>query len=232
MPFNDFNESGKDFAADTSIRTVILGSNQNILVQGLKITNVTSNVETVRLFYDPTGTTADETTALLWDTPIEPGIVFDMDFGGVGLPFIGGGSLKIQASTGNAINIMTWARTTDYLAGINFKTLGQIRNGTTSPINVYTMGDLGIEHTAIKAIVACNVTSLKRRYSFYVDGVGSTFNNTTKVFHELHLGGNSTDIWIEPGEGILLDDKLASAAFQSDLGNAINYTLLGIEHQA
>jgi hypothetical protein len=45
----------------------------------LKICNTTAAVAAVRVFHDKNGTTYDETTALFWDTNINPGQTLEVD---------------------------------------------------------------------------------------------------------------------------------------------------------
>jgi len=234
MPFNVYEQAGSVTPPDTAPNVLVSApvATENKLVQSIKIANLTAINQVASLFYDPTGTGTGDDKALLKETIIEPGIPFDMDFGGVGLPLIGAGTISVQCGNPDAIIARSWARRTDQLAGKNFKSLFQILPGDSLVNLAYTMGDQGIEHTSFKALVICNLNGADCKYSIYANPSGSSFTDLHKVKNNIPLGANCTDIWIEPGEGLLLNNVNGSIGVQGDTPNCINFTGLGIEHGA
>lgn len=77
------------------------GSGVTGVAKVLVICNTSSAVAKYRLFHDDSGTTYDETTALAWDTPVQPGETKEFD------SFMPGndssGNYAVRSDTANAL---------------------------------------------------------------------------------------------------------------------------------
>lgn len=72
----------------------------------LKIANVTEDGASVRLFHDNSGSTYDETTAIIWDLEIAPGTMLEVDH-----IFMRGSSSRLayRSSVANALTVTIYA---------------------------------------------------------------------------------------------------------------------------
>jgi hypothetical protein len=81
--------------------------------------------------------------------------------------------------------------------------------------------------TEILEFVVCNTSNASRWFSIWIDTDGSTYDNTTKLFHEVSISGNTTLVipvkqW--------MNHPLGNIAAQAQNNSDITLTISGIEH--
>lgn len=100
--------------------------------------------------------------------------------------------------------------------------LGQLRPINTTAISIYSPNVN--ESTKIKEIIVCNTTAISADYRIFHDEDGTIFDETTALFFDVALAGNSTDV-IELNTGI--ENSSGNIAVRTDTNDALTFTLSG-----
>jgi hypothetical protein len=102
--------------------------------------------------------------------------------------------------------------------------LAQSRPSGTSAASIFTAA---VAHE-ITCIVVCNTTGSAATYSVYHDDDGSTFDQTTALWYEVSLAGNSTALINFDGVGGGLHvARNGQIGFKTGTGSALTVTLYG-----
>lgn len=68
----------------------------------IKVSNTGSNPASIRVFHDHNGSTYDESTAIVWDMPIEAGGLLELDHIFINNP---SGSIAVRSDTANILTV-------------------------------------------------------------------------------------------------------------------------------
>jgi hypothetical protein len=75
----EYSQLAQSRLTNTTATSIYSPSSGETVQIFIKIVNTTSSAVAVRVFHDADGTTYDQTTALVWDTSIEPGEFLEID---------------------------------------------------------------------------------------------------------------------------------------------------------
>ena len=104
------------------------------------------------------------------------------------------------------------------------KQLGQSRPADTSAVSLYSPAS-NITGMAKNLIVA-NTTSSSAKFRVFVDDNGTTYDQSTALFYDVSLLGNTT-VLIDMYAA--MDNSAGNLAIRSDTANALTFTLFGAE---
>ncbi|MBL4654153.1 MAG: hypothetical protein JKY53_15015 [Flavobacteriales bacterium] len=104
------------------------------------------------------------------------------------------------------------------------KQLGQLRPTNTTAATIYSPG--ANTETIVKSIVVCNTTASAVKYRIFWDDNGTTYDETTALYFDVNLPGNTTDTH---ELNITMNDSTGNIAVRTDTNNAINFTCSGVE---
>lgn len=104
------------------------------------------------------------------------------------------------------------------------KQLGQVRPASTSATSLYSPG-AGVTGI-VKAIYVCNTTSANVKFSIFADDDGTTYDQTTALFWEVSIPGNSS---VELDTFIAINNSSGNIAVGTDTANALTFTAFGAE---
>ena len=104
------------------------------------------------------------------------------------------------------------------------KQLGQLRPANTTAASLYSPA---ANLTGIaKNLVVANTTAILATFRVFVDDDGTTFDETTALFFDVPLLGNTT-VLIDMYSA--MDDPAGNFAVRTDTANALTFTLFGAE---
>jgi len=103
------------------------------------------------------------------------------------------------------------------------KQLGQLRPANTNAASIYSPG-AGVT-AIIKNITVCN-TGNKTAFSIYHDNTGTTYDQTTALYYSCPIERNQT---IVLPAFMAMNNTLGHLAVQTDLANAITFSVYGAE---
>ena len=100
--------------------------------------------------------------------------------------------------------------------------LGQLRPANTTAASLYSPG--ASEIAVIKTIVICNTISTPAKFRIFVDDNGTTYDETTALFFDTSIGGNTS---VQLDTFYAMDDATGNLAVRTDTANALNFTAFG-----
>jgi hypothetical protein len=104
------------------------------------------------------------------------------------------------------------------------KQLGQLRPANTAAASLYSPA---ANLTGIaKNLVVSNTTAILATFRVFVDDDGTTFDETTALFFDVPLLGNTT-VLIDMYAA--MNDSAGNFAVRTDTANALTFTLFGAE---
>lgn len=104
------------------------------------------------------------------------------------------------------------------------KQLGQLRPANTTAASLYSPG---ANVTGIaKNLIVCNLTAIEATFRVFVDDDGTTFDETTALFFDVPLLGNTT-VLIDMYAA--MNNPAGNLAVQTGTASALNFTLFGAE---
>ena len=107
---------------------------------------------------------------------------------------------------------------------IQEKQLGQLRPANATAASLYSPG--ASTTTIIKSIVVCNVTASDLTFRLFLDDNGTTYDETTALFYDTIIEGNST---VQVDTYYAMNNTAGNLAFRSSSGNALTATCSGAE---
>ena len=104
------------------------------------------------------------------------------------------------------------------------KQLGQLRPVNTTAASLYSPA---ANLTGIaKNLIVCNLTNTQTTFRVFVDDDGTTFDESTALFFDVPLLGNTT-VLIDMYAA--MNNSSGNFAVQTGTANALNFTLFGAE---
>jgi hypothetical protein len=104
------------------------------------------------------------------------------------------------------------------------KQLGQLRPVNTTAASLYSPGTnvTGIA----KNLIVANTTATQATFRVFVDDDGTTYDETTAIFFDVPLLGNTT---VQIDVFVAMDDPTGNFAVRTDTNDALTFTLFGAE---
>ncbi len=102
--------------------------------------------------------------------------------------------------------------------------LAQSRPGNTSAISVYSPP--ASTRAEILNIIVCNTTSASHDFRIFLDADGTTYNETTALFWDIPVPGEST---LQIGAGWWMNKSSGNLAVRTDTASAFTFTVFGAE---
>lgn len=107
---------------------------------------------------------------------------------------------------------------------IQEKVLGQLRPANTTVASLYSPP---ANTTAIfKTLLVCNTTAGAALYRVFLHDTGTTYDQTTALFYDVSVAGNTTAIIEIFGA---MSQDAGNIAVRTDTANALTFTLMGAE---
>ena len=106
------------------------------------------------------------------------------------------------------------------------KQLAQSRPAGTAAVSIYSPG-ANVE--AAFRILVCNNTNAPAKYSIFVDDDGTTYDESTALAFEQEIGANETVSFPPSTDKIAMNNEAGNLAVQTDVGDAITFTVNGDE---
>lgn len=104
------------------------------------------------------------------------------------------------------------------------KQLGQLRPANTTAASLYSPG-AGIT-AIVKSVWICNTTGAGVTFRIFVDDDGTTYDETTALFWDVTIEGNTT---VELDTFMALDDSAGNLAVRTSSASALTFTAFGAE---
>jgi hypothetical protein len=104
------------------------------------------------------------------------------------------------------------------------KQLGQLKPANTTAASLYSPG-AGVT-AIVKSIWICNTTSATATFRIFVDDDGSTYDESTSLFWDVSLSGNTT---IELNTFIALNNSTGNLGVRTSSANTLTFTAFGAE---
>jgi hypothetical protein len=110
------------------------------------------------------------------------------------------------------------------MGALNEKMLAQARENSTDAVSVYSPA---VKTTAvIKNVTLCNQTSSAATYRIFMDEDGTTYDESTALFYDVNIDGNST---VSIDTFWAMNNADGNLAYRSNTANAITVTVFGAE---
>ena len=106
------------------------------------------------------------------------------------------------------------------------KQLGQKRENSTIAVLVYSPGHG--RTGKVTSITFCNTSSASARAYLFIDNDGEVYDESTALFWNIRVDGNST-VQFTNQKGFILNGSNASLAYKTSIANAITITVDGEE---
>lgn len=109
------------------------------------------------------------------------------------------------------------------------KLLGQSKPSGTSAASIYSP-DTSVMLAEITTIIISNTTGTAAAYSIYLDGDGTTYDQSTALFYSVNLAANDSKVLNDIE--IYMSNPNGNLAIQTDTANALTFTVFGAERRA
>jgi len=104
------------------------------------------------------------------------------------------------------------------------KLLGQTRPGSTTATSIYSPP--ANTSSIIKTIFIANTTASSATFRIFVDDDGTTYDETTALFWDVSIDGNTT---VEVDTFIAMNDSSGNLAVRTGTASALTFTVFGGE---
>ena len=104
------------------------------------------------------------------------------------------------------------------------KQLGQVRPANTSAASLYSPGT-GVT-AIVKSVWICNTSSSMVTFRIFVDDDGTTYDETTALFWDVSISGNTT---VELNTFMALNNASGNLAIRASVASALTFTAFGAE---
>ena len=188
------------------------------LIKSVTLCNTSGADALCRLFLVPTGGTADEGTAILYDFRVpQSQSVF---LTGLDQVIEGDGTFVVRSSVGDALTFTASGLVPDS----SFKRFGAVRPANTNNASLYTV-PVGIV-SCIKSIVLCNTTAVDTYCRLFLTPTGGTADESTAILHDFRVPQNQS-VFLAGLDHVLEDG--GQLIVRSSLANALTFTASGQE---
>lgn len=108
--------------------------------------------------------------------------------------------------------------------------LAQSRPADTNATSVYS--PLASVNTEITQVLVCNTTGNTPSFRVFLDGDGTTYDQTTALYYDVAMAANTTTALISHDDGgWWMNDSDGNLAVRTSAANELTFTVFGMEHQ-